>query len=520
MKAHLVGGGLASFAAAAYLIRDGRFLANNIYIYEASEGLGGCLRMAGGPATGYILPTGRIFEKEYPCALDLFSLVPSASDPEKSIKDEIFEFNERYGYYDKAHIIDCNGDIIKGRHFGLSVRDRLDFIKLALTPEGMLDDKRIEEFFSDEFFQTEFWYLWTTLMFSLPQHGAMEMRRFMHRFLHLLPDFSEMTKIYRTRYNQYEAIAAPILDWLRRQGVNFLTHTNVTNVGFSPSLEEVRANSLEYVRGGDTAVIEVGVDDLVMVTNGSQIADLSVGSMTSPASPHSTGRSWALWKRLARGRPEFGNPDAFFGEDRVGDAKWLSFTVTTTDPTYFEQMTELTGSEPGRGGLLTLKDSNWLLTVAIFHQPEFLDQPPDVMVWWGYAIYPDKEGNYVKKPMSGCSGAEILEEVLRHLRFEENLTTIVGSSICIPCTLPYAHSVWLARKQADRPKVVPDGSTNFAFIGQFAELPLDANYTMEYSVRSAREAVSTLLNIDNKPPPVYQGWQDAEVLYRAIKALA
>jgi oleate hydratase len=68
--------------------------------------------------------------------------------------------------------------------------------------------------------------------------------------------------------------------------------------------------------------------------------------------------------------------------------------------------------------------------------------------------------------------------------------------------------------------VVPAGSTNFGFIGQFAEVPLDTIFTMEYSVRSAHEAVSTLLKLDVRPPAVYQGQYDLPVLYRALNALA
>ena len=520
MKAHIVGGGLASLAAATYLVRDGELLANNIFVYEMGPRCGGAMGMAGDPCTGYILPTGRIFEKGYRCTFDLFSFVPSASDPTKSIKEEILSFNERYGFIDKAHIIDRDRKIIRSKHFGLTIRDRIDLIKLAATPEMLLDNRRIEEYFAEDFFNTEFWFLWSALMGPLRQHSVMEMRRYLHRFLHIFPSLSTMTEIYRTKYNQYEAIVEPITGWLARQGVNFLTKTYVTSVEFSPSLDVMTANSLEYVRDGKPMTIEIGSEDLVLVTNGSQTADLSVGSMTTPPKSTFEGRSWALWKRLAQGRPEFGNPDVFFGEQHVRDTQWLTFTVTTSDTTFVELMTAFTGSEPGRGGHMTLKDSNWLLTLTIFHQPEFVQQPPGVKVWWGDALHPDRLGNFIQKPMLNCGGAEILEEVLQHLKFDEHLDTIRKSSICIPCLLPYAGSVWLPRKRTDRPQVVPVGSTNFAFIGQFTEIPLDTAFTMEYSVRSAREAVSTLLKLDAKPPAVYQGQYDLSAIYRALEALA
>jgi oleate hydratase len=122
--------------------------------------------------------------------------------------------------------------------------------------------------------------------------------------------------------------------------------------------------------------------------------------------------------------------------------------------------------------------------------------------------------------MTECTGAEILEETLRHAGFADHVEKIAGSSTCLPCLLPYGGSVWLVRQKSDRPKAVPAGSTNFGFIGQFCEIPSDTVFTMEYSVRSAREAITTLLNLDERPPPVYQPHHDIAVLERVLKVLA
>lgn len=521
MRAYLVGSGIASLAAAAYLIRDGGVLPTNVTIFEADDRLGGAMGISGGPAEGYVLPTGRIFEeKGFRCTREFFSLVPSASDPQRSIWDEIVAFNHRYGYYDKVHILDRNGPVPLSPPFGLTARDRLDLVRLALTPEASLDGKRISECFEADFFGTDFWFLWAPTMGSLPQHSAIEMRRCIRRYLHLLPDLSTMTKIWRTRFNQYEAIIAPVVTWLRDQGVTFVAGATVTSVEFEPELERVTANSLEVMHDGESRTVEVAPEDVVLVTNGSQTAGLSVGSMSAPPGTTQSDRSWALWRRLAHGRRNFGRPEVFFGAEHVADTKWMTFTVTTRDPTFFRLYTELTTSEPGRGGLLTLKDSPWVVTLAIFHQPEFIDQPSDIMVWWGYALYPDRDGQHVRKPMWGCSGAEILEEILRQLSFDAVVDTILSTSQCIPCRVPYADSVWLPRKRTDRPGVVPEGSTNFGFLGQYTEVPKDVVFVMEYSIRSAREAVAILRNTQNPPPPVYQGQHSPRTMYEALKALA
>ena len=76
----------------------------------------------------------------------------------------------------------------------------------------------------------------------------------------------------------------------------------------------------------------------------------------------------------------------------------------------------------------------------------------------------------------------------------------------------------MVRKQGDRPQVVPEGSTNLAFIGQFCELPDDVVFTTEYSVRSARVAVATLLGLQ-QPPPVYKGEHDLKVIRDSLSVL-
>jgi len=69
--------------------------------------------------------------------------------------------------------------------------------------------------------------------------------------------------------------------------------------------------------------------------------------------------------------------------------------------------------------------------------------------------------------------------------------------------MPFITAFFLPRNGTDRPKVVPDGVKNFAFIGQFAESTRDCIFTTEYSVRTAMEAVYQLLNIERGVPEVF-----------------
>jgi oleate hydratase len=517
MKAHIVGGGFGGLAAAACLIRNAGVSGQDITIYEANERMGGAFSLGGSAESGYILPSGSIFDAEFRCAFDLLETIPSAGDPAISVKDEFFAFNARHPFRDRAHIIDRNGRIVHGPRFGLSGRDGLELVRLVLMPEAMLDGRRIEEFFSPRFFSTEFWLLWSTMMGSLPQHSAMELRRYMNRFLAVFPDLSDMSQVLRTPFNQYQAFIEPMVAWLCPRGVNFLPRACVLDIGFAPSPDRITVNRIDYERDGAATSIAVGPEDLVLVTLGSQAADLSVGSMTEAPRLRRSGQCWALWQRLAQGRTDFGNPDVFFGAAQVADAHWVSFTVTTTGTQFLDQMSALTGSEPGNGGLVTLKDSGWLLSLSIFHQPEVIGQPPGTSVWWGYGLYPERKGDFVRKRMDACSGAEILEEVLRQLRFDRQLDALMTSSICVPCDMPYANNIWMPRRRSDRPRPVPEGATNLGLIGQYVEVPRDVAFTMEYSARTAWEAIHLLLKRGPAPPPVYQGQFDPKALLAALK---
>jgi oleate hydratase len=517
MKAHIVGGGFGGLAAAALLIRNAGVPGADITIYEADELLGGGFFLGGSAASGYNLP-GSVFDKEFRCTFELLKSIPSARNPAISATEDFFAFNNGEPYDDKAHIFDRNGRIVHGPRFGLSLGDGLSLARLSLTPEAMLYGRRIEEFFSAKFFATEFWLLWSTLMGSLPQHSAIEFRRYMNRFLYLFGDLSDMTGVMRTPLNQHQFFIEPLVAWLRPRGVNFLTGAFVQDIGFKPSPGRITVERLDYERGGAATSVAVAPEDIVLVTTGSQAADMAAGSMTEAPRPRPSGRSWALWQRLAQGRTNFGHPEVFFGAPRIPDSLWVTFTVTDTGSEFVNQIAMLTGSQAGRGGLVTLKDSPWVLSLSIFHQPEINGQPAGTSVWWGYGLYPDRTGAFVKKTMDQCTGAEILEETLKQLRFDaQQLAAIMASSICVPCYLPYVNNVWLTWSRGDMPPPVPEGATNLGLIGQYIDMPREIAFTIECSVRSAWEAIRILLKRGPAPPPVYQGQYDPKALFNALK---
>jgi len=518
-KYYFVGSGIASLAGAAYLIRDGHVTGRNILIFEEAKDLGGALDAHGSPENGYFMSGSRMFEHHYNATFDLFSFIPSTDDASVTVRAETEQVERDEQWNNKSRLINRDGEITNFHELGFNEQDRLQLIALMAAPELLLNSKRISDCFEPHFFETNFWFEWCSLFAFEQWHSVIEFRRYLLRFVHHFSTIDTQEGIFRTRYNQYESMAIPLVNWLTGQGVEIRKEARVTNLEFESATSAVTVQSLTYTCQGVNHQVVVGAEDFVFVTNGSMTADKSFGSMTSAPGKIWEGKSsaWKLWETIAVGRPEFGNPSAF--DSHTDESSWESFTVTVNDPTFLNLMRKFSGSEPGKGGLMTFKDSQWLLTLSIFHQPFYRDQPTDVSVWWGYGLYPNRVGDFVNKPMKDCTGKEILEEVLGHLKFNDDKERILASSTVIPCMMPYITSQFLVRKHGDRPDVVPKGSTNLAFIGQFAELPDDVVFTVEYSVRSAQIAVYTLLNLDKKPSPIYKGQHDPKVLWEALKTL-
>ncbi|HEY0330678.1 MAG TPA: oleate hydratase [Rhodopseudomonas sp.] len=521
VKAYLVGGGIASLASAAYLIRDGGLPGANITVFEETPLLGGSLDGAGSPEAGYVIRGGRMFTYEaYTCTFDLLSFIPSLSDPNKTVSDEIHDFNDKHIPESKARLV-RGGQKVDVSVMGFSNQDRLDLIELLAVSEASLGAKRIEDIFQPSFFQTNFWYMWVTTFAFQPWHSAVELKRYLHRFIQEFPRIHTLGGVRRTPYNQYDSIVRPVASWLAAQGVKFDTGVRVSDLDFKYGPRGKGVERLHLLRNGAAETVAVGDHDVVLVTNGSMTTASSLGSMTKPAPLNArdgkTDGSWQLWENLVAKHSEFGRPAAFNG--KVDESKWLSFTTTMTDPIFFDLMEKFTGNVAGTGGLVTFTDSNWLMSVVLAAQPHFIGQPDQIKVFWGYGLFVDQIGNFVKKKMSDCNGAELMTELIGHLRFDAHKTQILQASNCIPCMMPYITSQFMPRVQGDRPQVKPAGTTNLAFIGQYCEIPDDVVFTVEYSVRGAQTAVYSLLGLDKQVSPLYKAQYDPAVLFGATKTL-
>lgn len=516
-RVYLVGGGIASLAAAAFLIRDADIPGHQITIFEELGKVGGSLDGSGSPADGYVIRGGRMFESKYLCTYDLFSSIPTL-DASQSVTDEIMQWNRVIETGSKARLVRL-GQRLDAPAFGLSEPHILTLERLALEPEALLGTSTIADQFTADFFQTNFWLMWCTTFAFQPWHSAVELKRYLLRFTHMVEGFNTLHGIMRTVYNQYDSMVRPLRKWLDERGVNFEMNTLVSNITFDRNFQPTRAQSLHLEQGGSSRELVLGEDDYVIATLGSMTEASSLGGMDrAPVmQDRKVGGAWALWENIAAGRPEFGHPAVFCS--RVKDSRWVSFTTTFFDKAFFSAVRDFTGNVPGEGGLITLADSNWLMSIVLPYQPHFAGQPENVEVLWGYGLFVDKPGNFVQKPMAECTGREIMIEVMGHLGLLEQVDGMLEHATCIPCMMPFITSQFLPRKAGDRPQVVPKGARNFAFTGQFCEIPDDVVFTVEYSVRSAQQAVSTLFATGRVPPAVYKGQHDPRVLYKAFTSL-
>ena len=248
-----------------------------------------------------------------------------------------------------------------------------------------------------------------------------------------------------------------------------------------------------------------------------------MGSQTTPAKfdPElRPGGGWDMWRRIAAQDPAFGNPDKFCSTPE--ESNWMSATVTTLDQKIIPYIQKICKRDPFSGGvvtggIVTVKDSGWLMSWTINRQPQFRTQPKDQCVVWVYGLFTDKPGNFVKKPMRACTGEEICMEWLYHLGVpvDQIEDLAAHSANTVPVMMPYITAFFMPRQAGDRPDVVPQDAVNFAFLGQFAETERDTIFTTEYSMRTGMEAVYTLLDIDRGVPEVWGSTYDIRDLLNA-----
>lgn len=564
-NAYIIGTGLAALTAAFYLVRDAQMPGVNIHVFDKDKLPGGALDGAFVAGEGYVMRGGREMDNHFEVMWDVYRDVPSFEDKNLSVLDYYYRLNK-----DDPNYSNCRATRDRGRNahtdnrFNLSDKAVMEILKLYLTPEKDLENKKITDFFDDAVLKSNFWLYWRTMFAFENWDSALEMNRYIHRYIHHIGGLPDFSALRFTRYNQYESMILPLINYLKAHGVQFHMHTAVDNVTFKISAHEdgpvrnrftdvamdeaqrAQAENGAFHRNpystpnkkmADTLVItdldndehktiSLTENDLVFITNGGLVESTTYGSQDKPAgfNPSLTpGSGWDMWNRISAVDPSFGHPQKFIYNPNL--TKWMSATATSLDdeiPAYIEKITGRTpfGGHVVTGGIVSVEDSNWLMSWTVNRQQQFHDQPKNQISTWIYGLFPDRPGNYIRKPMQDCTGEEICEEWLYHMGVPTDKIHELASKHCttVPVMMPYVDAFFMPRALGDRPDVVPDGAVNFAFIGQFAEEPRDTIFTTEYSMRTGMEAVYQLCDVDRGVPEVWNSEYDVrDMLNAAVK---
>ena len=528
-SAYIIGTGLAGLTAAFYLVRDGQMPGNHIHLLEKLELAGGSCDGYKDVHKGFYMRGGREMDNHFEIMWDVFRDVPSIETPNVSVLDEYYWLNKHDPNYSL-----CRATVNKGEDahtdklFKLDKDSAMALSQLFITPEADLEDKKISDVLPESFWETNFWLYWQTMFAFQKWSSALEMKRYLCRYVHHIDGLPDFSALRFTKYNQYESMILPLIEYLKKHDVDVQFGMDVKNVVIEEVDGKKTAKELIYVKDNKEQSIPLTADDLVFITNGCCTDTSSYGDQTHAPDlsgiVNGQGESWDLWKNIAKQakHDEYGHPDVFCSDTEA--TNWMSATVETSNEDIIQHIMNICKRDPRAGkvttgGIVTVKDSvnNWFLSWTINRQPQFKSQNKDTVLVWLYALHTDIEGNYIKKAMRDCTGEEICQEWLYHIGMDESKIKDYSENACntTTCFMPYINAFFQPRKNVDRPKVVPEGAVNFAFIGQFAETPRDTIFTTEYSMRTGMESVYTLLNVDRGVPEVWGSQYDIRELLRA-----
>ena len=527
-SAYIVGSGLAALSAACFLVRDGQMKGKNVHILEKDSIPGGACDGYLYDGLGYVMRGGREMDNHFECMWDLFHSIPSIETEGVSVLDEYYWLNKEDPNYSLMRATMNRGeDAHTDKKFAISDKGAMEIMHLFFTPDEELYDKKITDYFSDEVLNSNFWLYWRTMFAFENWHSALEMKLYIKRFIHHIGGLPDFTALRFTKYNQYESMILPMIEYLKKFDVQFHYGTKVENVKFEISDYKKVAKSIIITKDGEESSIDLTENDLVFITNGCCTDTSCYGDQNNAPDlskiKNGNGESWDLWKNIASqaSNGEFGNPDKFCGN--VDLTNWMSATIEVSDENIIKHIINICKRDPRKGkvttgGIVTVKDSteNWYLSWTINRQPQFKSQNKNSVLVWVYALNTTKPGNFIEKAIKTCTGKEICEEWLYHIGIPTNeIEKYADKCNTTTCYMPYINAFFQPREEKDRPLVVPKESINFAFVGQFAETPRDTIFTTEYSIRTGMEAVYTLLKIDRAVPEVWGSKYDVRELLKA-----
>ena len=558
-KAIMIGAGLSNMAAAVYLIQEGKWSGDQITFY-ALDNYGS---NDGSPTQdvkddywnknhpmenqkGYIARGGRMLNyRTYVDLMDLLDRVPSMTEPGLTAAEDTRQFDAAHPTYDKARLLTGGQGIVDGGKLGLNNKSRKLLTQLIMMPDSQeekLDNITIADYFKDntEFFESNFWFMWETTFAFRTRSSAQELRRYMHQMIYEFTQIEHLVGVNRTRYNQYESIMKPLINYLEKEGCHIVLNRRVVDWKFKDSKmqDEITVTGLHMVntKTDENEFVPVDNDTAVIFTNGSITDSATLGDFNTPAAENMDyGAASSLWKKASDHFYNLGNPDKFFADRDASE--WVSFTLTTKNHLFLNEITRITTQEPGNAlnsfistePVTPLGQKDVTMSIVVHHQPHFTSQKPNETVLWGYFLYPRRHGEIIDKPYIEMTGKEMLQELIGQLskvdpgpinisdKEEEIMDSVIN---CIPVYMPYASALFNNRAKSDRPKVIPKHSTNLAFTGEFVEQPYQMIFTENSAVRSGEIAAFHFAGIPMSrlvKTPRYD--KDVKTLLRAAKKM-
>ena len=558
-KAIMIGAGLSNMAAAVYLIQEGKWSGDQITFY-ALDNYGS---NDGSPTQdvkddywnknhpmenqkGYIARGGRMLNyRTYVDLMDLLDRVPSMTEPGLTAAEDTRQFDAAHPTYDKARLLAGGQGIVDGGKLGLNNKSRKLLTQLIMMPDSQeekLDNITIADYFKDntEFFESNFWFMWETTFAFRTRSSAQELRRYMHQMIYEFTQIEHLVGVNRTRYNQYERIMKPLINYLEKEGCHIVLNRRVVDWKFKDSKmqDEITVTGLHMVntKTDENEFVPVDDDTAVIFTNGSITDSATLGDFNTPAAENMDyGAASSLWKKASDHFYNLGNPDKFFADRDASE--WVSFTLTTKNHLFLNEIARITTQEPGNAlnsfistePVTPLGQKDVTMSIVVHHQPHFTSQKPNETVLWGYFLYPRRHGEIIDKPYIEMTGKEMLQELIGQLskvdpgpinisdKEEEIMDSVIN---CIPVYMPYASALFNNRAKSDRPKVIPKHSTNLAFTGEFVEQPYQMIFTENSAVRSGEIAAFHFAGIPMSrlvKTPRYD--KDVKTLLRAAKKM-
>ncbi|MCD8008278.1 MAG: oleate hydratase [Clostridiales bacterium] len=522
-KAYIVGGGIAGLASAVFLIDDCYVPGGNVTIYDQLPVMGGSMDGVKIGEGKYLCRGERELEPYMECLWYLGNKIPSLYTEGRTITEETVDVNKADRIDAKARIIWKQGQVWDGiTKFKMSPALAQKMMQMIAMPEEEMDGLTIEGFFGntfEEFKMNPTWQCFHTMLAFKDYHAMIEMKRYMIRFIQFQPRMEHLDGILHTKYNEFDSLIDPILRWLQEKGVQFVCDTVITDL-----VMDADCNTVTKIVGltkGQEFTVPVVETDMVISTLGSMTQNSTFGDNTHPAEINRSPEKgfFSVWEKLAARNAKFGHPEKFV--TTVDKSKWMTAFVTVKGYKQFCAAIRKRYGYPKDcvTGAISILDSSWDISFVLYDK-YFAEQAEDEDILWFDGLWGERTGDYIKKPMADCTGEEVMQEFLYHLGMLDQYDELMKHCYVSLSMMPYITSQVMPRNsKGDRPRVIPEGSKNYAFIGQYVELDGDVVFTVETSVRTAMMAAYGLTGIDRKVLPLYQGQYDIRWLVMCLKKM-